>query len=124
MPQINKARRQPLKDRKESMKEVGDVCYLITDLIIIPQWREAPRWTTISQLRRMLVQQPDLNKLKSLLRGCPFDDTEILNQAALAFEEFYRRCGGTYEDTKARQNTDVYAGVLYARSKEIMKEGV
>lgn len=121
MPQITRARRKPLVERKEPIKDVGDICYLITAQIIIPMWMAEPRWTTISKIRRMLVKDVDLNKLKSLLRGCPFDDTEILNQAALAYEEFYRRCGANYENDKARQNTDVYAGVPFAKTSNIYK---
>jgi hypothetical protein len=121
MPQVIRALRPLLDSRQMVPKEVGDMCYLFTSQIIIPEWKAAPKWATISKLRRMLLLTPDLNKLKGLVRGCPFDDTEILNQAALAYEEFYRRCGGNYETEKARLNTDVYASVPYAKSQQVLK---
>jgi len=102
-------------------KDKGDLCYLITSKIIIPAWRAAPRWTTISTLRMDLVQKPDLVRFKSLFRGVPFTEEEIINQAALAFMEFYRRCGARYEDMKAKQNGDVYAGVEFSNSAQLIK---
>lgn len=121
MPQVIRSLRPLLDSRTMAPKEVGDMCYLFTSQIIIPAWKAAPRWTTLSNLRRTLVLAPDVNRLKGFVRGCPFDDTEILNQAALAFEEFYRRCGGNYENEKARLNTDVYAGIPYAKSQQTLK---
>ncbi len=116
MPQIIKKLREPLKSLSISAKEVGEVCYLFTANYIIPTWAAKPGWTTASKIRMTLVQNPDRTQLRNWVRGCPFDDTELLNQAAMAYDEFYRRVVANYEDMKAKQNTDVFLGVMYAKS--------
>jgi hypothetical protein len=122
MPQIQKSKRQPLLDGKVAITEKGDLCYLITVRVIIPAWAAKAGWTTASELRRLLVQDPDLAKLKSVCRGSPFADAEILNQAAMAYHEFYRRVVSNYEDHKARANGDVFAGLVYSKSHLLGKE--
>jgi len=121
MPQIARLRR-PLVDKREvELTDKGDLCYIFTKEIIIPLWKANPRWDTISTIRVLLKQKPDLAKLKAMVRGCHYGDDEILNQAAMAYEEFYDRFGRRYEDAKAKQNGDVYAGLLYSNT---MKENV
>lgn len=119
MPQIAKLRRTQLENRMVNIEDKGDMCYLFTSQIIIPAWKNKQKWETISQLRMRLVEKPDLNTLRHMVRGAPFNDEEILNQAALAFHEFYRRVAANYEDDKARKNGDVYAGILYSKSGQL-----
>lgn len=122
MPQIKRALRDPLKSLLIAAQEVGEICYIYTANHIIPIWQAKPGWTTASKIRRMFVQDPDMRMLRHWVQGAPFDDKELLNQAAMAYDEFYRRVVSNYEDFKAKQNTDVYSGVqfgkAYARSLE------
>jgi hypothetical protein len=118
MPQIAKSLREPIKNHQQVAKEKGDLCFLITVEYIIPTWSEAPRWNTASAIRMALVHKPDMTLLRRIARGTPFPEDEVLNQAAMAYDEFYRRCVANYEDVKAKDNTDVYAGVLYSKKKE------
>lgn len=119
MPQIMKSRRQGVAAGTLAITDKGDLCYLVTVQIIIPMWKATPRWDTVSVLRKMLVQSPDMAKLKSVCRGSPYAEEEIINQAALAFLEFYRRVAANYEDNKARMNGDVYAGVVFSKSAKL-----
>ncbi len=121
MPQILKKLRDPLMKREVVVKEKGDLCYLITAEVIIPQWVQNPRWNTASELYLLLVHKPDMVLLRSLSRGSGLTEDEIKVQAALAYTEFYRRCVANYENSKAKINTDVYKDVPYARSTELLK---
>lgn len=119
MPQIIPKLRDPLRKRQIACKEKGDLCFLITDQFIIPMWKAQPGWDTASRVRMALVQKPDLTMLRDMARGSPLSEDEIKNQAAMAYDEFYRRLVSNYENEKARKNGDVYAGLLFSKSHQI-----
>lgn len=69
------------------------------------EFMKDPSYMTLCNLRRFYVQtahrQEYFKKIRQALK-CPIDD--VLNEAALAWEEFYLSVGHSYEEVKAVMN--------------------
>ncbi len=96
----------------------GTLNYFITK-VILDVWSKAPKYATIHMLRKELVTDPKNSRFIKELRGKAahaFTVADIHTAAALAFNEFYRRVGVTYEESKIKANGDLpeYEAVLKA----------
>jgi hypothetical protein len=92
----------------------GQLNYLVT-LLIIGAWKANPRYSTVHDLYKQLVLNPEkstvLNKLNAAIPES-MTRSDVYAAAALAFHEFYRRVASKYEDERAKENGDVYEGII------------
>jgi len=87
----------------------GDLNYYITTKIL-DTWNKEPRYKTIHYLYKVMITSPKDSPLLAMLRrelADRFDVADIYTAGALAFLEFYRRVGSTYEDVKRVKNGDL-----------------
>jgi len=114
MPYTAAEDRAAVDTRVSNIVTEGDLNYYITTKIL-DVWNEEPKYKTIHYLHKVMITSPKDSPLLAMLRrelADRFDAADIYTAGNLAFLEFYRRVGSTYEDVKRVKNGDLPGYVL------------
>jgi hypothetical protein len=111
MPYLNEERKTFIDLHPDKAKDEGDMNYLFT-LGILNAWKKVPRYKTIHHLRKACFYDasviPEVWAIEQRFKRINAHPTDIKVAKELAFNEFMRRIGNPYEDSKIKENGDVY----------------
>lgn len=110
MPYIDEERRKAVKNNVQTVSDVGELNYLVTEYIKAC-WKKDRHYSTIHALYKEMFLRPEKSRLLDFLKrrtAQEYTSTDIHVAGQLAFFEFYRREVGKYEDEKIKNNGDVY----------------
>lgn len=107
MPFVGTKRSKDLVTGQINPKVVGDLC-AIAYSPMINAWRKSPRWTTIHEIIKPMVERQGELLEGRIMSLSPFKIGDGKTAATLAYEVFFGLYGLDYERKKLKENGDVY----------------